>query len=134
VIRWEHREDGIVVLTLDDPVQGTNTMNARYTAAMLSTMERLESERASITGVVVTSAKDGFLAGADLKDLTFAVSATHNGEAAGTEAVAAGAFRVVEEMKGLLRRLERLGHGSGRAYALGIGSAAWLLAAGGGVG
>ena len=35
---------------------------------------------------------------------------------------------------GALRRLERLGHGSGRAYALGIGSAAWLLAAGGGVG
>jgi len=35
---------------------------------------------------------------------------------------------------GTLRRLERLGHGSGRAYALGIGSAAWLLAAGGGVG
>jgi Protein of unknown function (DUF2877) len=33
-----------------------------------------------------------------------------------------------------LRRLERLGHGSGRAYALGIGSAAWLLAAGEGVG
>ena len=35
---------------------------------------------------------------------------------------------------GALRRLERLGHGSGRAYALGIGSAAWLLAAGSGVG
>jgi Protein of unknown function (DUF2877) len=35
---------------------------------------------------------------------------------------------------GALRRLERLGHGSGRAYALGIGSAAWLLAAGEGVG
>jgi hypothetical protein len=35
---------------------------------------------------------------------------------------------------GALRRLERLGHGSGRAYALGIGAAAWLLAAGGAVG
>jgi hypothetical protein len=35
---------------------------------------------------------------------------------------------------GALRRLERLGHGSGRAYALGIGAAAWLLAAGGTVG
>jgi hypothetical protein len=33
-----------------------------------------------------------------------------------------------------LRRLERLGHGSGRAYALGIGAAAWLLAAWDGVG
>jgi hypothetical protein len=35
---------------------------------------------------------------------------------------------------GALRRLERLGHGSGRAYALGIGAAAWTLAAVGGVG
>jgi hypothetical protein len=35
---------------------------------------------------------------------------------------------------GALRRLERLGHGSGRAYAAGIGAAAWLLAGGGGVG
>jgi Protein of unknown function (DUF2877) len=33
-----------------------------------------------------------------------------------------------------LRRLERVGHGSGRAYALGIGAAAWTLAAVGGVG
>jgi hypothetical protein len=35
---------------------------------------------------------------------------------------------------GAVRRLERVGHGSGRAYALGIGAAAWLLAAGDGVG
>jgi hypothetical protein len=35
---------------------------------------------------------------------------------------------------GALRRLERLGHGSGRAYAAGIGAAARLLAAGSGVG
>jgi hypothetical protein len=33
-----------------------------------------------------------------------------------------------------LRRLERVGHGSGRAYGLGIGAAAWMLAAVGGVG
>jgi hypothetical protein len=33
-----------------------------------------------------------------------------------------------------LRRLARVGHGSGRAYALGIGAAAWTLAAVGGVG
>jgi hypothetical protein len=33
-----------------------------------------------------------------------------------------------------LRRLERVGHGSGRAYALGIGAAAWMLAGVGAVG
>jgi hypothetical protein len=36
--------------------------------------------------------------------------------------------------RGALRRLERLGHGSGRAYAAGIGAATRLLAAGVGVG
>ncbi len=72
MIRWEQREDGIVILTLDDPAQSTNTMNSRYVASMQSTVERLEAERESITGVVVTSAKDTFLAGADLKELSAA--------------------------------------------------------------
>ncbi len=74
MIRWEQREDGIVILTLDDPAQSTNTMNSRYVAAMQSTVERLEAERESITGVVVTSAKDTFLAGADLKELSAATT------------------------------------------------------------
>jgi 3-hydroxyacyl-CoA dehydrogenase/enoyl-CoA hydratase/3-hydroxybutyryl-CoA epimerase len=64
VIAWERREDGIVVLTLDDPEQTTNTMNARYFEAMASTVDRLEREKDSVTGVVFTSAKEGFLAGA----------------------------------------------------------------------
>ena len=38
MIRWEPTEDGIVVLTLDDPEQSTNTMNARYVAAISSTI------------------------------------------------------------------------------------------------
>jgi 3-hydroxyacyl-CoA dehydrogenase/enoyl-CoA hydratase/3-hydroxybutyryl-CoA epimerase len=33
-IRWEQDEDGVVVLTLDDPNQGANTMNADYTASL----------------------------------------------------------------------------------------------------
>ena len=74
MIRWDHRADGIVVLTLDDPEQNTNTMNARYVAAMTEATERLVNERDGITGVVVTSAKDSFLAGADLKELTAGVA------------------------------------------------------------
>ena len=85
MIRWDQREDGIVILTLDDPEQSTNTMNARYVAAMQSTVERLEAERESITGVVVTSAKDTFLAGADLKELS---AATSRPAASRTEAAA----------------------------------------------
>jgi enoyl-CoA hydratase/carnithine racemase len=36
MIRWEPTEDGIVVLTLDDPEQNTNTMNGRYLTAIAS--------------------------------------------------------------------------------------------------
>ena len=114
VIRWERREDGIVILTLDDPEQSTNTMNERYAAAMATTVERLEAERSSITGVVVTSAKDTFLACADLKDLMRGVggaaSAAGVGAADGAaSAVGAAAFAFAEAAKGHLRRLERLG-------------------------
>ena len=76
LIRWETTDDGIVILTLDDPEQSTNTMNGRYLEAMDSTVDRLVAERDSITGVVLTSAKEGFLAGADLKDLSTATSGT----------------------------------------------------------
>ena len=33
-IRWEQDDDGVVVLTLDDPSQSANTMNAAYKASM----------------------------------------------------------------------------------------------------
>jgi 3-hydroxyacyl-CoA dehydrogenase / enoyl-CoA hydratase / 3-hydroxybutyryl-CoA epimerase len=110
MIGWDRRDDGIVVLTLDDPEQSTNTMNARYVAAMASTVDRLEAEKASITGVVFTSAKDGFLAGADLKDLT-AASAGPRPSGGGDEAgsIGAASFALLEGVKGQFRRLEKLG-------------------------
>ncbi len=117
MIRWEHHPGGVVVLTLDDPEQGTNTMNARYAEAMQSTVERLERGRAGITGVVVTSAKDGFLAGADLKSLTAGVraaaaaSADRSVQAAvsADRSVQVAAFQLTELAKSQFRRLERLG-------------------------
>ena len=33
-IRWEKDADGVVILTLDDPNQSANTMNAAYAASM----------------------------------------------------------------------------------------------------
>jgi 3-hydroxyacyl-CoA dehydrogenase/enoyl-CoA hydratase/3-hydroxybutyryl-CoA epimerase len=68
-IRWEQDSDGIVVLTLDDPKQSANTMNADYVESMGITVDRLEAEKDSITGVVITSAKKTFFAGGDLNDL-----------------------------------------------------------------
>ena len=44
-IQWDKGQDGIVVLTIDDPSQGANTMNAAYIASMAATVDRLEAER-----------------------------------------------------------------------------------------
>ncbi len=68
-IRWERDEDGIVILTLDDPNQSANTMNRAYAESMAATVDRLEAEKDEITGVVITSAKKTFFAGGDLNDL-----------------------------------------------------------------
>lgn len=59
-IRWEQDEDGIVTLTLDDPKQSANTMNADFRESLGVTVDRLEAEKDSITGVVITSAKKTF--------------------------------------------------------------------------
>ena len=123
MIRWDRTDDGIVILTLDDPEQNTNTMNGRYVEAITSTVDRLEAERDSIAGVVVTSAKDGFLAGADLKSLTAAMSsnpaamssmavASSSGdgiEPGSGAAVQRAAFAITEQVKSYFRRIERLG-------------------------
>ena len=71
-IRWNDvTEDDkrIVVLTIDDPNQSANTMNADYGASMGAAIERLQAEKDSITGVIITSAKKTFFAGGDLKDM-----------------------------------------------------------------
>ena len=97
-IRYERGDDGIVVLTMDDPSQSVNTMNADYIASMGATVERLEAEKDDITGVIITSAKKTFFAGGDLNDLK-RVTREHASE------FAAG----IREVKGQLRRLETLG-------------------------
>jgi 3-hydroxyacyl-CoA dehydrogenase/enoyl-CoA hydratase/3-hydroxybutyryl-CoA epimerase len=97
-IRWDKDADGVVVLTLDDPDQTANTMNAAYQRSMAATVDRLEAERDSIAGVVITSAKRTFFAGGDLNDIL----------AAGKEQAAELAAHV-REIKAQLRRLETLG-------------------------
>src|SRR3954447_13906064 len=97
-IRYDRGDDGIVVLTLDDPNQSANTMNADYAASMAATVERLESEKDSIKGVVITSAKKTFFAGGDLHDLRRATK---------DDAEQVAGF--VREGKAQLRRLETLG-------------------------
>ncbi|WP_329055563.1 3-hydroxyacyl-CoA dehydrogenase NAD-binding domain-containing protein [Amycolatopsis sp. NBC_01488] len=97
-IRWEQDADGIVTLTLDDPNQSANTMNADFRESLGVTVDRLEAEKDSITGVVITSAKKTFFAGGDLNDLI--------------QAKPENAVELTEGstlMKGQMRRIEQLG-------------------------
>ncbi|HZE04789.1 MAG TPA: 3-hydroxyacyl-CoA dehydrogenase NAD-binding domain-containing protein, partial [Solirubrobacteraceae bacterium] len=97
-IRWDKDSDGVVVLTLDDPNQSANTMNAAYAASIKATVERLQDERDEIAGVIITSAKKTFFAGGDLNDLRRATR--ENSDEIAT---------FVREGKAVLRRLETLG-------------------------
>ncbi|UOY03472.1 3-hydroxyacyl-CoA dehydrogenase NAD-binding domain-containing protein [Blastococcus sp. PRF04-17] len=97
-IRWEQDADGVVVLTLDDPSSSANTMNDAYVRSMGETVDRLEREKESVRGVVLTSAKKTFFAGGNLGKL---IEATPENR----EQVLAE----VTKVKAQLRRLETLG-------------------------
>jgi 3-hydroxyacyl-CoA dehydrogenase/enoyl-CoA hydratase/3-hydroxybutyryl-CoA epimerase len=74
-VRWEKGEDGIVVVTLDDPGRSANTMNDRYVAAMGECVDALVADKENVTGVIVTSAKKTFFAGGDLDSMSKATPA-----------------------------------------------------------
>ncbi|AZF06806.1 3-hydroxyacyl-CoA dehydrogenase NAD-binding domain-containing protein [Pseudomonas sp. R5-89-07] len=97
-IRYEKGQDQIVVLTLDMPGQSANTMNAAYREAMAATIARLEAEKHSLAGVIITSAKKTFFAGGDLNEL-IQVDKAH----------AKDFYDGVGVLKAQLRRLESLG-------------------------
>ncbi len=97
-IHWEEDAQQIVTLTLDDPQQSANTMNALYVQSMAATVARLQAEQARIRGVIITSAKKTFFAGGDLRLL----QAAQPEQAAEFQAG-------VSEIKRQLRVLETLG-------------------------
>ncbi|WP_212915071.1 3-hydroxyacyl-CoA dehydrogenase NAD-binding domain-containing protein [Streptomyces sp. TS71-3] len=68
-VRWEQDDTGVVTLVLDDPGQSANTMNEVFITSLSAVADRLEAERDSVRGIVVTSAKKTFFAGGDLRDL-----------------------------------------------------------------
>jgi 3-hydroxyacyl-CoA dehydrogenase/enoyl-CoA hydratase/3-hydroxybutyryl-CoA epimerase len=97
LINYAKGDDGIVTAIIDMP-GSANTMNAAFRAALIAFVDRLETERADITGVILTSAKKTFFAGGDLRELV-AVEPAH-----------AAAFALgLEQLKDALRRLETLG-------------------------
>ncbi len=98
MINWNQDADGVVTLTMDDPDQRANTMNEAFQSALAETVSRLVAEKDAISGVIITSAKDTFFAGGDLRRL-IQVSDDNVVEF----------FDYVENVKADLRRLETLG-------------------------
>lgn len=98
MIKWDKDSDGVVTLTMDDPGAGANTMNDTFISSLEKTLDRLEAEKDDITGVIVTSAKKTFFAGADLNMIIQATPA----DAERLEAE-------IARIKVALRRLETLG-------------------------
>ena len=96
-VRYDKGEDGIVVLTLDDPTGSANVMNDLYRESMGAAVDRLYDEQDDVRGVVIASAKKTFFAGGDLKGMV----------QAGPEN-AADVFAMAEEVKAGLRRIELL--------------------------
>ncbi len=97
-VHYDKGEDGIVVLTLDDPTSSANTMNDLYKESMAAAIDRLYEEKDALKGVVVTSAKKTFFAGGNLKAMM---------QAGPDDAQAI--FEMGEGIKADLRRLEKLG-------------------------
>ena len=98
MFRWEKDADNVVTLTMDDPAGSANTLNDTFVNSLSATLDRLEAEKDDIAGVVITSAKKTFFAGADLNMII--------------QATEADVPRLEEEsarLKGYFRRLETLG-------------------------
>lgn len=58
--------DGVLTITLDDPGAPVNTVSPDWVDAMTAAVEAARVDE-TVTGIVIASAKPGFMAGADLK-------------------------------------------------------------------
>ncbi|MFM7567657.1 MAG: 3-hydroxyacyl-CoA dehydrogenase, partial [Betaproteobacteria bacterium] len=68
-IRFEYGSDRIVTLILDAPGQAVNMMSTAFMAELADAVAKLESERDTLAGAILTSAKSTFFAGGDLHAL-----------------------------------------------------------------
>jgi 3-hydroxyacyl-CoA dehydrogenase / enoyl-CoA hydratase / 3-hydroxybutyryl-CoA epimerase len=92
-IKYDRDADGVVTLTLDDPTQPVNTMRAAFVDDLEAIVRDLRAED-GLAGVLVTSAKDTFFAGGDLRELIKAGPDD-------VEAVAANSARIKDALRGL---------------------------------
>ncbi len=93
--KYEKGTDGIVIITMD--MEGSvNKMGDEFENELKKTVERLEKEKNEIKGAIITSGKELFFVGADLKKIV-------------AENDPKTFYGFIENTKGLFRRLEKLG-------------------------
>jgi 3-hydroxyacyl-CoA dehydrogenase/enoyl-CoA hydratase/3-hydroxybutyryl-CoA epimerase len=107
--KFEVDQDGIALVTWDMPGRSMNVIDRQVTEELGAIVEQVATD-AAIKGVVVTSAKDAFSAGADITMLeslgqVFASIAAREGETAAT----ARLFEESRRLSLLYRRLETCG-------------------------
>jgi len=94
-VRFEQDADGIVTLTMDMPGRSMNVLNDELSRPLAEAIARIEND-AAIKGVIITSGKKEFLAGADIEGLYKNTDVKL-------------VYDIAEAYKALLRRLEKCG-------------------------
>ncbi len=95
IVNIEIDANGIALATLDMPDRAMNVLNPTLVQPFAALVERLETD-ASIKGLVITSAKSTFIVGADIDQLSKITSAEE-------------AYTLCEELKAMMRRMEKCG-------------------------
>src|SRR5882762_3175308 len=94
-VRYEQDADGIVTLTLDMPGRSMNVLNDELSRPLAEAISRIEGD-AAVKGVIITSGKKEFLAGADIEGLYKNTDVKL-------------VYDIAEAYKVMLRRLEKCG-------------------------
>ena len=97
-LKYSLGEDGIVNVVFDEPGSPVNTMKPEWQADMVALADRLQADNDKLQGVIFSSAKTTFFAGADLKGVQNLKTQD-----------AAQAFHSLEKLKQAFRRIETMG-------------------------
>jgi len=87
--------DGILTITLNDPDAPVNTVSPNWIAEMTAAFEAAKADDA-IIGIILTSAKEGFMAGADLKYILAEAASMSTAQAFAFSQKASAMHRLIE--------------------------------------
>ncbi|HEV8550636.1 MAG TPA: fatty acid oxidation complex subunit alpha FadJ, partial [Polyangiaceae bacterium] len=75
-IRVERRADGVAVIRIDVPGESVNTLRGNFAVELEAALDTVTGEPAIVAAVLASGKPDGFVAGADIKQLMVARSAS----------------------------------------------------------